>query len=114
MDIRTLAASAGTLTFLFTDIEGSTGLVRELGDGYPGLLARHHAIMREAVARHGGDEVDNQGDAFFFTFRRARDAIEAAAEAQRALAEAWSGDSGVRVRMGIHTGEPGRTATGYH
>jgi class 3 adenylate cyclase len=105
----------GTVTFLFTDIEGSTGLVRKLRDAYPELLAIHHRLIRDAVRRHGGEEVDNQGDAFFFTFPRAGNAIEAAADAQRFLAaQPWPGDSVVRVRMGIHTGEPGRTATGYH
>ena len=105
----------GTVTFLFTDIEGSTRLVRELRDDYPEMLAIHHRILREAAERHRGEEVDNQGDAFFFTFPRARNAIEAAVDGQRALAlQTWPAEAVVRVRMGIHTGEPGRTATGYH
>lgn len=105
----------GTVTFLFTDIEGSTGLVRSLRDDYPAMLGIHHRLLREAAERHGGEEVDNQGDAFFFTFPRARDAIEAAVDSQRALAlQTWPAEAVVRVRMGIHTGEPGRTATGYH
>ena len=74
-----------TVTFLFTDIEGSTRLVRELRDRYPKVLADHRRLLREAFSRHGGEEVDTQGDAFFYVFRRARDAAAAAADGQRAL-----------------------------
>src|SRR5207237_6315233 len=87
---RTMAESVGTVTFLFTDIEGSTRLVHTLRDGYGDLLHEHRELLREIVARYEGEEVDTQGDAFFFTFKRARDGVLAAAEAQRALAaHAW-------------------------
>ncbi len=99
---------AGTVTFLFTDIEGSTRLLRELGDRYAEALADHRRVLREAFERHNGVEVDTQGDAFFVAFARARDAVEAAADGQRLL-----GAGPIRVRMGIHTGEPLRTEEGY-
>jgi predicted ATPase/Tfp pilus assembly protein PilF len=89
------------VTFLFTDIEGSTRLLQRLGDGYAEVLAQHHRALREVWARHEGVEVDTQGDAFFVAFARASDAVAAAADGQRALA-----DGPVRVRMGLHTGEP--------
>jgi predicted ATPase len=98
----------GTVTLLFTDIEGSTRLLLELGDRYAELLAEHRRVLREAFARHGGVEVDTQGDAFFVAFTRANDAAAAAADAQRALT-----DGPMRVRMGIHTGEPIVTDDGY-
>jgi len=98
----------GTVTFLFTDIEGSTRLLHELGDAYADALADHWRVLREAFARHGGFEVDTQGDAFFIAFARARDAVGAAASAQRAL---LSGP--IRARIGVHTGEPLRTDEGY-
>src|SRR5262245_22709668 len=98
----------GTVTFLFTDIEGSTRLLNELGDAYADVLAEHRRILRDAFTAHGGVEVDTQGDAFFVAFARATDAAAAAAESQRGLA-----DRPVRVRMGIHTGEPIRTDEGY-
>src|SRR5439155_5467372 len=99
---------AGTVTFLFTDIEGSTRLLQELGEDYAGVLAEHRNTLRDAFARHGGVEVDTQGDAFFVAFGRARDAFAAAVEARDAL------DRGpVRVRMGLHTGEPLLTEQGY-
>jgi predicted ATPase/class 3 adenylate cyclase len=98
----------GTVTFLFTDIEGSTKLLHELGDEYADVLAEHRRILREAFSAHDGVEVDTQGDAFFVAFARATDAAAAAAESQEALA-----DGPVRVRMGIHTGEPIRTEEGY-
>ena len=94
-----------TVTFLFTDVEGSTLLLRQLGDGYGDVLGEHQRLLREAFARHGGREVDTQGDAFFVAFARARDAAAAAVEAQRALAShAWPDGADVRVRMGLHTG----------
>jgi YVTN family beta-propeller protein len=98
---------AGTVTFLFTDVEGSTRLLQRLGRvEYGRLLAEHHRLLREAFARHGGHEVDTQGDAFFVVFRTASEAVAAAADAQRALAEhAWPDDAAPRVRMGLHTGE---------
>jgi predicted ATPase len=95
----------GTITFLYTDIEGSTTLLQELGDAYANVLAEHRRVLEDAIARHGGAVVDTQGDALFAAFRRASDAVAAAAEAQRTLA--------VPVRMGIHTGEPIETGRGY-
>ncbi|HYF11472.1 MAG TPA: adenylate/guanylate cyclase domain-containing protein [Actinomycetota bacterium] len=96
----------GTITFLFTDIEGSTRLVQRLGEGYYRLLERHQAILRDAWARHGGVEVLTEGDSFFVVFPSAPEALAAAVEGQRALeTEAWPEDSRVRVRMGLHTGE---------
>ncbi len=98
---------SGTITFLFTDIEGSTRLLKQLGDRYADVLAAHNHSLREAFANHGGEVVDTQGDAFFVAFPRARDAIEAAVAAQRMLAaQRWPDAIELRVRMGIHTGEP--------
>lgn len=98
----------GELTLLFTDIDGSTRLVQKYGDGYPDVLAEHRRVLRQAFARHAGVEVDTQGDAFFVVFPRAGDAVSAAVEAQLGLA-----GGPVRVRMGLHTGTPLRTAEGY-
>jgi predicted ATPase len=98
----------GTVTFLFTDIEGSTKLLREFGDGYAEVLADHHGRLRQVWERHRGIEVDTAGDAFFVVFGRASDAVAAAGEAQRTLEGGL-----VRVRMGLHTGEPQLTKTGY-
>jgi predicted ATPase/class 3 adenylate cyclase len=105
---RVRGLPSGTVTFLFTDIEGSTRLVQELGDEYAGALASHRRLLRDAFLRHRGVEVDSQGDAFFIAFARATDAVAAASAAQQSLA---SGP--VRVRMGIHTGEPLATDEGY-
>ena len=102
------ALPSGTVTFLFTDIEGSTRLLSELGDAYADALADHREAIRDAFSARGGVEVDSQGDAFFIAFARARDAVAAAACAQRSLA---SGP--IQSRMGIHTGEPLRTGEGY-
>jgi predicted ATPase/class 3 adenylate cyclase len=102
------ALPSGRVTFLFTDIEGSTQLLHRLGEGYVHALADHRRIMRVAFAAHGGAEVDTQGDAFLVAFAHASDAVAAAQDAQRALAS-----SPVRVRMGIHTGEPLLTPEGY-
>ena len=97
---------SGTVTFLFTDIEGSTRLLHEHGARYAELLSEHRRVLREAFARHGGVEVDTQGDAFFVAFARPRDAVEAAAAVQRTLAgHSWPGGVAVRVRIGVHTGE---------
>jgi class 3 adenylate cyclase len=97
----------GTVTLLFTDIEGSTRLLRTLGEEYERALSDHRALLRRAFNLHGGRIVDRQGDAFFVVFHRARDAVTAATEAQRSLAaHPWPGGSELRVRMGIHTGEP--------
>jgi predicted ATPase len=95
----------GTVTFLFTDIEGSTRLLEEHGEAYAEQLAQHRRVLREAFERHGGVEVDTQGDAFFVAFGRASDAIAAAEQAQRTLQ--------LPVRIGIHTGEPLLTEEGY-
>jgi class 3 adenylate cyclase len=105
---------SGTVTFVFSDIEGSTALLKRLGERYSELIAEHRRLVREAFGGHGGVEIDMQGDSFFFAFARARDAVAAAVEAQRAHAEhAWPGDEEVRVRMGLHTGEPAVGAEGY-
>ena len=98
----------GTVTFLFTDIEGSTRLLQELGDAYADVLDRHRRALREAWREHDGVEVDTQGDAFFVAFARATDAVAAASAAQLALA-----DGPVRVRIGLHTGEPLLSSEGY-
>jgi class 3 adenylate cyclase len=106
---------AGTVTFAFTDIEGSTKLLQELGDEAFGALSRdHRRIVRETFGDAGGSEIDTQGDAFFFSFPRARDAVTAAVSAQRALhRHAWPDGREVRVRMGLHTGEPHVGDEGY-
>jgi len=97
---------SGTVTFLFTDIEGSTRLLTRLRDRYVEVLAEHHRVLRAAIDAHHGHEVHTEGDAFFAAFERATDAIDAATSAQRALAgEAWPDGVGVRVRMGVHSGE---------
>ncbi|HZC29378.1 MAG TPA: adenylate/guanylate cyclase domain-containing protein, partial [Gaiellaceae bacterium] len=98
---------SGTVTFVFTDIEGSTRLLHELGGAYAGVLAEHRRVLREAFVRHGGVEVDTQGDAFFVAFARASEALAAAGDAQAALT------GPVRVRIGVHTGEPLLTDEGY-
>src|SRR5919109_5166205 len=77
---------SGTVTFLFTDIEGSTSLVKELREGYVEVLADHQRLLRQAFEDAGGQEIDTQGDAFFVAFRRARDAVQASLAAQRSLA----------------------------
>jgi class 3 adenylate cyclase len=86
---------SGTVTLLFTDVEGSTSLLNTLGDGYAEVLAQHRRILRSVFSKRGGVEVDTQGDAFFYAFPRARDALEAASEGQESLAE-----GPLRVRMG--------------
>jgi class 3 adenylate cyclase len=104
----------GTLTMLHTDVEASTPLTVHLGDRYPEVLATHCALLRAAFAAHEGCEVDTQGDSFFAVFRRATQAVAAAVAMQRSLAaEAWPEGGAVRVRIGLHTGEPMRTAQGY-
>jgi predicted ATPase/class 3 adenylate cyclase len=99
---------SGTVTLLFTDIEGSTRLLEEVGEGYTELLGAHRRTLRDAFARHAGVEFGAEGDALFAAFASAADAVAAAADAQRAL----SGGR-VRVRMGVHTGEPEVTDEGY-
>jgi YVTN family beta-propeller protein len=96
----------GAVTFLFTDIEGSTRLLRRLGDRYAEALSRHSRVIRAACLEHGGREMDAQGDAHFMAFAQARDAIGAAADFQRGLAsETWPDGVALRVRVGVHTGE---------
>jgi class 3 adenylate cyclase len=106
---------SGTVTFLFTDIEGSTKLLQQLGaERYGDVLADQRTILRKACERHGGKEIDTQGDAFFVSFPSAREAVSAAAETQHALADyKWPDDVQVRVRMGLHTGEPWLVEEGY-
>jgi predicted ATPase/class 3 adenylate cyclase len=100
---------SGTITFLFTDIEGSTRLLHELGaEAYAERLAEHRRLLRDAFARHGGFEIDTQGDAFFYAFPTGPDAVEAAHEGQEALSS-----SPIRVRIGLHTGTPHATEEGY-
>ncbi len=98
----------GTVTFLLTDIEGSTQLLQELGDEYADVLADHHRTLREQFTSRGGVEVGTEGDSFFVAFAKASDALAAAAAAREALA-----DGPIRVRMGLHTGEPLVTDEGY-
>jgi predicted ATPase/class 3 adenylate cyclase len=98
----------GTVTFLFTDVEGSTRLLHELGDAYAAALDEHRTALRECFGRHGGVEVDTQGDAFFVAFAKASDALAAAIDGQVALEP-----GPIRVRMGLHTGEPLVTEEGY-
>lgn len=97
----------GTITLLFTDIEGSTQLLRTLGNSYEQALLDHRALLRSSFNLFGGQVIDRQGDAFFVVFPRAKDAVVAAIEAQTRLAShPWPNGSELRVRMGIHTGEP--------
>jgi class 3 adenylate cyclase len=97
---------SGAVTFLFTDIEGSTRLVRQLRERYPAVLSEHQRLLRAAFAAHDGYEVDTQGDAFFVAFARGRDALLAAVEAQRALrSHSWPDGTEIKVRMGLHTGQ---------
>ena len=104
----------GTVTFLLTDIEDSTGLVTRLRDGYADALNEHRRLIRDAVEEASGQEIDARGDELFVVFTRASDAVAAALAAQRALATYASREgANVRVRMGIHTGEPSVGAAGY-
>jgi predicted ATPase/class 3 adenylate cyclase len=102
-----LALPTGTVTFLFTDIEGSTHLLQRLGETYARVLAESQRILRQAIAQHGGSEVDTQGDSFFVAFPTAPAAVAAAVAATRSLAEhPWPEGAALRVRMGLHTGAP--------
>ena len=104
---RPVTVPTGTVTFVFTDIEDSTGLVLELGDAYPEMIADHRQLVRTALEEHGGYEVDCRGDEFFLAFARAEDAVEAATAIQQAHdAHRWPARRHVRVRIGIHTGHP--------
>ena len=104
----------GTVTLLFTDMEGSTHLLQRLGEHYARVLADCRHLLRQMFVQYNGHEVDTQGDAFFVAFARATDAVAAAAAIQRVLAgHAWPEGISVRVRIGLHTGEPRLTADGY-
>ena len=104
----------GTVTFLFTDMEGSTQLLTRLKDDYAGIIADLRSLLRTAFLRWKGQEIDTQGDAFFVAFSRASDAINAVVEMQHALANhPWPQAAKVLVRMGLHTGEPTLTGSGY-
>jgi YVTN family beta-propeller protein len=106
--------AAGAITFVFTDLEGSTRLVRELRERYADVLDEYQRIVRAVFTSHGAEEIDTQGDAFFFAFARARDAVVAAFEAQRALdSHEWPHGAEVRARIGIHTGQAARAGERY-
>jgi class 3 adenylate cyclase len=111
-EVRTLPR--GNVTFLLTDIEGSTSLLQRLGDGYAALLADVRAVIRGCTHRAGGREVDARADEFFAVFVHASAALEAAVEIERGLrSRAWPDGAGVRVRVGIHSGRPTLTDSGY-
>ena len=113
-DAVTSELPRGTVTFLFTDVEASTSLVRRLGSEYGDVLRRHRELIRAAVGAHHGREVDTQGEGFFVAFGRAKDSVAATVAAQCAhAAEPWPDGSVVRVRMGIHTAEPELSSDGY-
>ncbi len=104
----------GMVALLFTDVEDSTRLVQELGSEYSAVMGEHRRIVREAFEPRGGHEIDCRGDEFFIAFASTRDALHAAVEAQRALAaHEWPSAAPLRVRMGLHTGEPSRAEGGY-
>src|SRR4026209_563617 len=108
------AVTSATATFVFTDIESSTELLKAHRAAYPSILAEHHRILRKAFTKYGGREKDNQGDSFFVAFARAKDAVLAASEIQRTFAtHAWPDGASVRVRIGIHTGEAELTVDRY-
>jgi class 3 adenylate cyclase len=105
---------SGTVTFVFSDVEGSTALLKRLGERYADVIAEHRRIVRGSFGAHDGVEIDTQGDSFFYAFARARDAVAAAVDVQRAHAEhRWLGGENVRVRIGLHTGEPALGSEGY-
>jgi DNA-binding NarL/FixJ family response regulator/class 3 adenylate cyclase len=105
----------GTVTLMFTDLVGSTGLVRELGEGYGEVLDGYRGLLRRAVADHHGTEVDFSGDGCFAAFATAREAVAAAVAAQRAVtSHGWPGGAAVRMRTALHTGEPRLATQGYH
>ncbi|MFI5254605.1 MAG: adenylate/guanylate cyclase domain-containing protein, partial [Candidatus Limnocylindrales bacterium] len=104
----------GTVTFVFSDIEGSTRLEHLLGGGYVAVLERQQRLVRDAVAAHDGDEVSTEGDAFFLVFRDPAAALTACVAVQRALAaEPWPEGAAVRIRIGAHTGQGVRGADNY-
>ncbi|MGH2359457.1 MAG: ATP-binding protein [bacterium] len=110
-----MSLPTGTVTFLFTDIEGSTRLIQQLGDSRSApLFAAHRRLLSEAAAAAGGHLWEDQGESFLFVFERASGAVQAALAAQEAVAGfPWAADAAVRVRMGVHTGEPVRSGDGY-
>ena len=101
-----MSLPTGTVTFFFSDIEGSTRLIQKLGESYPDVLLAHHTVLRQALAEHGGNELRTEGDSFFIVFGSALDACSGAAAAQQALqSHAWPEGGRVQVRIGLHTGE---------
>jgi class 3 adenylate cyclase len=108
------ALPSGTVTFVFSDVAGSTELLKRLGERYADLIAEHRRLVRERFGARDGVEIDTQGDSFFYAFARARDAVAAAVDVQRAHADhAWPAGERVRVRIGLHTGEPAFGTEGY-
>src|SRR4029078_1801544 len=106
VDERTGQLPQGTVTFLFTDIEGSTGLAEMLGETWPAVVATHHELLRRTAAAAAGVVVSTEGDSFFIVFEQATSAIRGAVEMQRAIArQDWPGGVEIRVRMGLHTGD---------
>jgi class 3 adenylate cyclase len=104
----------GTVTFLLADIEGSTALLRRLGNGYASVLKDVRTIMRSCIRRCGGHKVDAHGDEYFAVFERATAAVEAAIDIQRAIAShGWPDVADVRVRIGVHSGRPKLADSGY-
>ena len=104
----------GTVTFLFTDIEGSTRLLQQLGDRYADVLAVHHRLLRSAIHESQGQVVEAQGDAVFAVFSWAREALLGAVAAQRTIqGQRWHDGNAPKVRIGLHTGEPITGETGY-
>jgi class 3 adenylate cyclase len=111
-EVRTLPT--GVVTFLLADVEDSTGLVRDLGDRYPGLLADLRSLLARSVRKAGGREVDVRADEFFAVFKLATAALEAALSIQRGVhRKVWPDDARVRIRIGLHTGRPTLTDAGY-
>lgn len=111
---RVTGLPSGTVTMLFSDIEGSTRMVHALGEAWPALLAQQRQVCREVWSRHSGHELATEGDSFFVVFADADDAVAAAVEAQRLLGStAWTQGAEVRVRIGLHTGAPARLEDGY-
>jgi class 3 adenylate cyclase len=103
----------GTVTMLFSDVEGSTALLSRLGDQYGEALSAQRAIHRGVFAEFGGHEMGTEGDSFFVVFPSAADAVGSCVEVQRALAaHEWPGGAALRVRMGLHSGEPARHEEG--
>ena len=106
---------SGTVTFFFSDIEGSTRLLRASPDAWPAQLERHRQLLRAAFATHGGGEMGTEGDSFFAAFPTAPGAVAAATDIQRALAaESWPADGEIRVRIGLHTGEALRDESDFY